>query len=170
MKFCPQCQADISIQMLDGEERSACSVQCGFVFWDNPTPVVAVVVETPEGVVLAHNKLWPPKMFSIITGFLERGETPEMCAIRETEEELGLKASYAEFIGFELFDGKGINGQEFNQLIIGFHVSVDGEIRLDENELDEFKIIPLDKIQGWGTATGKLLGRWAELRGLNSNS
>ena len=59
MKYCPQCKADINLQIIDGEERRACSVQCGFVFWDNPTPVVAVVVETPDGVVLAHNKLWP---------------------------------------------------------------------------------------------------------------
>lgn len=162
MKYCPQCQADISIQIIDGEQRRACSVRCGFVFWDNPTPVVAVVVETPEGVVLAHNKLWPPGMFSIITGFLERGETPEMCAIRETEEELGLKAEHADFIGFELFDGKGVSGQEFNQLIIGFHIFANGDIRLDENELDEFKVIPLHKAKGWGTATGKLLGRWLD--------
>jgi NADH pyrophosphatase NudC (nudix superfamily) len=162
MKFCPQCQSDISIQVIDGEQRRACSVQCGFVFWDNPTPVVAVVVETPEGIVLAHNKLWPPGKFSIITGFLERGETPEMCAIRETEEELGLKADHAEFIGFELFDGQGFNGQEFNQLIIGFHIYAEGDIQLDENELDEYKIISLDKIKGWGSATGKILNRWLE--------
>ena len=72
MKYCPQCKADINIQVIDGEKRRACAVQCGFVFWDNPTPVVAVVVETPDGVVLAHNKLWPAGKYSIITGFLER--------------------------------------------------------------------------------------------------
>ena len=85
-----------------------------------------------------------------------------MCAIRETEEELGLKADHAEFIGFELFDGQGFNGQEFNQLIIGFHIYAEGDIQLDENELDEYKIISLDKIKGWGSATGKILNRWLE--------
>ena len=164
MKYCPQCQADIEIRIIDGEERKACAVSCGFVFWDNPTPVVAVVVETPEGGVLAHNKLWPPGMFSIITGFLERGETPEICALRETEEELGLSATGATFIGFELFDGKGVNGHDYNQLIIGFHVKAQGAITLDQNELDTYKIIPTEKLRGWNTATGKIVERWLAQR------
>ena len=162
MKYCPQCKADINVQVIDGEERRACSVQCGFVFWDNPTPVVAVVVETPDGVVLAHNKLWPAGKYSIITGFLERGETPEICALRETEEELGLRGERAEFIGFELFDGKGFNGHEYNQVIIGFYVYAEGVITLDENELDEYKIISVDKLKGWGSATGKIVQRWLD--------
>jgi len=162
MKFCPQCKADLIIREVDGEPRRACADACGFVFWDNPTPVVAVVVETAEGVVLAHNRVWPAGKYSIITGFLERGETPEICALRETEEELGLKGARADFIGFELFDGKGFNGHEYNQIIIGFHVRADGDIVLDENELDEYKIIPVEKLKGWESATGRIVSRWLE--------
>ena len=160
MKFCPMCQASMEIRSVDGEERLACASACGFVHWDNPTPVVAVVVETDDGIVLAHNRLWPQGMFSIITGFLERGETPEQCALRETQEELGLTGTQADFIGFELFDGRGVNGHEYNQLIIGFYVRVSGDIRLDENELDEYKVIPRDRLKGWNSATGKIVTRW----------
>lgn len=162
MKYCPQCTSTLTDTVIDGEVRIACAAECGFVFWDNPTPVVAVVVETPDGIVLAHNKAWPEGMFSIITGFLERGETPEQCALRETAEELGLQGNKAEFIGFELFDGRGVGGQIFNQLIIGFYVYAEGEIRLDENELDQAKTISREKIKGWGTATGKILQRWID--------
>ena len=162
MKYCPQCTATLAMTTLDDEPRLACSDRCGFVHWDNPTPVVAVVVETREGVVLAHNKNWPAKAYSIITGFLERGETPEQCALRETEEELGLKGTHADFIGFELFDGQGFSGEEFNQLIIGFHVRADGDIVLDERELDHAKIIAVEKLKGWDSATGRILQRWLD--------
>jgi len=162
MKYCPLCASTLTDTVIDGESRVACAAACGFVFWDNPTPVVAVVVETPNGIVLAHNKAWPEGMFSIITGFLERGETPEQCALRETAEELGLHGEKAEFIGFELFDGRGVGGQVFNQLIIGFYVYADGEISLDENELDQAKVIPREKIKGWNTATGKILQCWID--------
>lgn len=164
MKYCPACRATLEVADLDGEERLLCSDRCGFVHWDNPTPVVAVVVETQTGVVLAHNKNWPAGAFSIITGFLEKGETPEQCALRETQEELGLQASKAEFIGFELFNGKGFSGELFNQLIMGFHLRADGEIYLDEQELDEYKIIPLDKLKGWDSATGRIVQRWLDIR------
>ncbi|WP_420592365.1 NUDIX domain-containing protein [Bacterioplanoides sp.] len=162
MKFCPNCTAELETAEHDGEQRILCSQRCGFVHWDNPTPVVAVVVETDEGIVLAHNKNWPPKAYSIITGFLERGETPEQCALRETEEELGLVGKTAEFIGFELFNGKGYSGEEFNQLIIGFYVRASGTIVLDEKELDAAKIISRDKLKGWGTATGQIVQRWLD--------
>lgn len=166
MKFCPSCTAPIEVAEHDGEPRKLCSERCGFVLWDNPTPVCAVIVETRQGIVLAHNKNWPPGAYSIITGFLERGETPEQCALRETREELGLQGEIAEFVGFELFNGQGYSGEEFNQLIIGFYIRADGDIVLDEQELDEVKIIPREKLKGWGTATGKLVQRWLDQQGI----
>lgn len=164
MQYCPQCKADLKPRVIDEFERLACADECGYVFWDNPTPVVAVVVETPQGVVLAHNIAWPPGRFSVITGFLERGEHPQLCALRETAEELGLQSPQANFIGFEVFDGPGTSGEIFNQLIIGYHVYAEGQIVLDERELDEYKIVPLDELKGWQSATGRIVAQWLQQR------
>lgn len=164
MQYCPQCKASLKNTIIDEFNRLACEDDCGYVFWDNPTPVVAVVVETPHGVVLAHNKAWPQGRFSVITGFLERGEHPQLCALRETAEELGLQAQQAQFIGFEVFDGVGTSGDVFNQLIIGFHVYAEGDIVLDDNELDDYKIIPLDSLKGWSSATGRIVSQWLQQR------
>ena len=50
---------------------------CGYTHWNNPTPVLAAVVEYQGKILLAQNAAWPGKMFALITGFMEAGETPQ---------------------------------------------------------------------------------------------
>lgn len=60
MKYCPLCAQPLRLMNDDAKPRLGCpDSACGFVFWDNPVPVVAAIVEMPEGVVLAHNRAWP---------------------------------------------------------------------------------------------------------------
>lgn len=121
--FCPQCRAQLQRRIIDGVDRTACSTSCGYVHWENPTPVVAGLVQHGENFLLARNATWPTGLFSLITGFLEKGESPEQAIARETNEELGVNADAILFLGhFPLPD--------LNQLIIGYTVGVSGEIRL----------------------------------------
>jgi len=46
-EFCPHCSAPLIEATLQSELRSMCSKQCGFIHYDNPTPVVACV-QTPR--------------------------------------------------------------------------------------------------------------------------
>ena len=88
LRFCPQCAMPLAPAEIDGRTRLACSSgACEFVSWDNPIPVVAAIVELDGEVVLARNKLWPESMFGLITGFLERDETPETGADDADAEE-----------------------------------------------------------------------------------
>jgi NAD+ diphosphatase len=74
MKFCPQCGQGLMNKQIEGKTRLACpSSACSYVFWYNPTPVVAAIVELGGSVILARNRLWPEKMFGLVTGFLEQG-------------------------------------------------------------------------------------------------
>ena len=82
-----------------GENAKRVRPSCGFVLWDNPTPVVAAIVEYNGAVVLVRNKAWTQKFFGLVTGFLEKGETPDAAVLREVKEELGLAGTTAEFIG-----------------------------------------------------------------------
>jgi ADP-ribose pyrophosphatase YjhB (NUDIX family) len=70
------------------------------VFWGNPIPVVAAVVRYAGGVLLARNRQHPPDCFSLITGFLERGETPDEGVLREVREELGLDGRLNGLLGY----------------------------------------------------------------------
>lgn len=155
-QFCPKCKSDL----IENEERYiACSIHsCDFVHYENPTPVVAAIVEFGENqVVLAHNKLWPPRWFGLITGFLEKHEHPDECVIREVKEELGLDGEIGEFVGHYSF-------KRMNQIIIAYHIKASGEIQLND-ELDEYKIVPFDKVKTWPAGTGKALKDFLEGRG-----
>lgn len=150
--FCPTCGSQTTLQFVDGRNMKACTVECGFAHFDNPTPVVAIIVETDEGVVLAHNVEWPEGVFSVITGFVDPLELPEQTAIRETKEELNLAAYDAKFVGHYMFEQK-------NQLIIAYAVKARGEIYLNR-ELDDYKVIPVGKLKGWRSPTGDAVTDW----------
>jgi NAD+ diphosphatase len=152
-KFCPKCAKPLSWKTTMDRSRQACTdEQCGFIFWNNPVPVIAIVAETPEGVVLAHNKAWPKDIFSIITGFLEQGETPEEAALRETKEELGLTGESITFIGVYTF-------YKMNQIILAYHVKGSGKIILNE-ELDAFKMVKKELLAGWNETRQFQVGEW----------
>ena len=157
MKYCPLCAHELESIEIDGKPRLSCrSKSCEYVNWNNPTPVVAALVERGNEVVLVRNKGWPEKMFGLVTGFLEAGETPEFCVLREVKEELGVEGELIEFIGYYAFF-------EMNQLILAFHVRVEGQFVLNE-ELAETKIIPPARLRPWAFGTGYAVKDWLDKR------
>lgn len=155
-KYCPGCMAALTDLGTETALRPVCSVQCGFVHYDNPTPVVAVVVEYQGKVVLAHNRLWPKRFYGVITGFVDHAEAPDQGALRELKEELNLDATDATLIGV-------YPSEKMNQIIIGYHVEASGEIELNE-ELDDFKLVPFNQCVAWPTGTGYALRDWLRTR------
>lgn len=156
-QFCPQCASPLVEKIVDNESRIACS-NCNFVHYNNPTPVVAAIVEYGTEVLLARNKMWPPNWFGLITGFLEAGESPEEGIIREVKEELNLEGEVVELVGIYPFF-------RMNQIIIAYHVKARGEIRLNE-ELDEYKLYAPESVRPWGSGTGDAVKDWLAKRGI----
>jgi NADH pyrophosphatase NudC (nudix superfamily) len=155
--FCPNCAASLEERVVDAEPRRACAASCGFVHYDNPTPVVAIIVEHEGTVVLARNKAWPRYFYSLITGFLERNESPQQCAVREVKEELNLDAAEPALIGVYPFE-------RMNQIIIAYHATATGTITLND-ELDDYRHVPLDRCCFWPAGTGLALQDWLRSRG-----
>ena len=159
-RYCPACAAPLARGTHGEHERLACPA-CGWVHWDNPTPVVAAVVEFDGRVLLARNRAWPEKMFALITGFLERDEHPRDAIIREVREETALVASQATLIGVYDF-------ARMNQVIIAYHVPATGTVQLSE-ELADYRLIEPEKVRPWPQATGQALADWLRARGLPVN-
>ena len=153
--YCPSCRSEITDQIIEQEPRRACSNDaCNFVHYENPTPVVAAIVEHEGEIILAHNREWPMRFFGLITGFLEKNELPEPAILREVKEELDLDAHSPTLIGHYGF-------QAMNQLIIAYHVHAEGVITLN-HELDEYKRVKIEKLQPWPTGTGQAVADWLE--------
>ncbi len=112
---------------------------CGHVSYPHVTPAILVLVYDGERVLLTHKPGWD-KRYSCIAGFTEPGETLEECAQREIYEEVGLEVTDVEYIGSQSWPFP-------HQLMVGFVARyVSGEIRIEEQELDDAKWFPIDEL------------------------
>ncbi len=159
-KFCPQCATPLEwmVQLEDGGEmqRLRCPA-CGFTHWNNPTPVLAAVIDYRGQVLLARNAAWAGKMYALITGFMEAGETPEGGIAREVKEETNLDVTSLELIGVYDF-------QRMNQVIIAYAAVADGEVRLSP-ELVDYRLYAPQDVKCWRAGTGYALADWLRARG-----
>jgi NAD+ diphosphatase len=162
-RFCPNCATPLQriSQDEDGgpKERVRCPA-CGWTHWNNPVPVLAAVIECTDhdgSVLLARNAAWPGRMFALITGFMEAGETPEEGIAREVVEETSLAVESVSLIGVYDF-------QRMNQLIVAYHVRAHGEVKLSP-ELAEYKRFAPGQVMCWPAGTGYALADWLRARG-----
>ena len=163
-RFCPSCAAALQPieQLEDGglKVRLRCPA-CAWTHWNNPTPVLAAVIECADQggqVLLARNAAWSGRMFALITGFMEAGETPEQGISREVTEETHLEVLSLDLIGVYDF-------QRMNQIIIAYHALARGEVRLSP-ELAEYKLFAPADLVCWPAGTGYALAEWLRRRGI----
>jgi len=163
-RFCPRCGQPLAAieQLEDGgpKTRLRCA-GCGWTHWNNPTPVLAAVIECADRggqLLLARNAAWKGRMFGLVTGFMEAGEAPEAGLKREVAEETALEVLQSELIGVYDF-------QRMNQVIIAYHAIAIGEVRLSP-ELAEYKLFAPADVVCWPAGTGLALARWLRGRGI----
>jgi len=88
---CPYCGTELGETFEEGRERLYCS-KCDRVIWRNAEPVAAVIVEKGDKILLVKRGIAPGEgKWSLPAGFLEYEENPSQAAVRELEEETGLK-------------------------------------------------------------------------------
>jgi len=162
--FCPNCATPLALrqQMEDGGEKTRLRCPaCDWTHWNNPTPVLAAIVECADRdgqVLLARNAAWPGRMFALITGFMEAGETPEGGISREVKEETNLDVESLDLVGVYDF-------QRMNQVIVAYHVVARGEVVLSP-ELAEYRLYRPEDLKCWRAGTGYALAKWLTGRGI----
>ncbi|WP_374520404.1 NUDIX domain-containing protein [Hydrogenophaga sp.] len=160
-RFCPSCASPLELRAQAEDsgmvQRLRCT-DCDFTHWNNPTPVLAAIIERNGELLLARNAAWPGRFFGLITGFMEAGESPEDGIRREIAEETALQTQSLSLVAVHDF-------QRMNQVIITYHAVVTGEVSLSP-ELVEYKWIAPNQVRCWRAGTGLALASWLRSRGI----
>lgn len=94
--------------------------------------VICLVHDGHDRVVLARQAMWPPRLFSILAGFVEAGESFESCVVREIAEEIGLTVTDVRYLGSQPWPFP-------RSLMVGFHAlgNPDQEFAYNDGEIAE---------------------------------
>ena len=82
--------------------------------------VICLIHDGHDRAVLARQTVWPERLFSLIAGFVEAGESFESCVVREVAEEIGLTVSDVRYLGSQPWPFP-------RSLMVGFHAIGDPE-------------------------------------------
>ena len=107
-RFCPSCGGSLKPRQLKaGEpERLVCQ-ECSFIFYLDPK-VVAGTIFTIDGAVALLRRGIEPAMGKWVFpgGYVDRGESVQEAAVRETKEESDLDVRLSSLLGVYSYPGK----------------------------------------------------------------
>jgi NAD+ diphosphatase len=121
--------------------------------------VICLVHDGHDRAVLARQVVWPPRLFSLLAGFVEAGESFEACVVREIAEEIGLTVTDVHYLGSQPWPFP-------RSLMVGFHALGDPEqpFTYNDGEIAEAAWFTRAEVQAaleegdWtSTSTSKLL-------------
>jgi 8-oxo-dGTP diphosphatase len=101
VKFCPMCGGALEVRIVapDHKENKVC-IKCGFVYFLGPKLVAGCIIADGDRTLLLRRGIEPSRgKWTYPGGFVDLGETPEKCAMRETLEEVGITVREAELMG-----------------------------------------------------------------------
>jgi NAD+ diphosphatase len=134
-RFCGRCGHPTALG--SGERALQCPA-CDQTIFPQVAPAVIVAVISRQRLLLARSGRFAGRMFSVIAGYVEPGETLEECVRREVCEEVGLEIGDIRYFGSQPWPFSG-------SLMVGFTAAhTGGEIAVDHKEIQE---------AGWFTAT-----------------
>ena len=127
-KFCSRCGAASEITM-SGWQRNCPS--CSTSHFPRTDPVVIMLITQGPNVLLGRSPQWPERMYSLLAGFIEPGETLEAAVRREVFEESGIKVGAVSYLASQPWAFP-------NSLMFGCHgEALSTDIILDPAELED---------------------------------
>jgi NAD+ diphosphatase len=94
--------------------------------------VICLIHDGHDRAVLARQTVWPERLFSLLAGFVEAGESFESCLSREIAEEIGLTVTDVRYLGSQPWPFP-------RSLMVGFHAIGDPrqEFSFNDGEIAE---------------------------------
>jgi NAD+ diphosphatase len=150
-RYCGQCGS--AMRLVSWELAMLCP-QCGHRTYPRISPCVLVAIRKDDCILLARSNRHKPGFFSILAGFVESGETLEQAAVREVEEEVGVRVANLRYAGSQPWPFP-------HSLMMGFYADyVSGDIVCQPNEIVEagwFKPDELPEIPPVQTLSGQMI-------------
>ncbi len=100
-RFCPNCGGSLTERLLETEDRPrlVCD-QCQYIVYLNPKVVATAIPERGQRLLLIRRAIEPRYgTWTYPGGYMEIDETAEQAALREVEEEVGLKVTLGPLVG-----------------------------------------------------------------------
>ena len=95
-RFCGRC-GGATRAAWNGWQRS-CGA-CRTTEFPRTNPVVIMLVEWRDRLLVGRSYHWPERMYSLLAGFIEPGESVEAAVRRETREETGVEVGEVRYVG-----------------------------------------------------------------------
>ena len=126
--FCAGCGARTAMAMAGWQRDCA---RCGRRHFPRTDPVAIMLVTHGEGVLLGRAPGWPERMYSLLAGFVEPGETVEAAVRRETWEEAGVRVGAVRYLASQPWPFPA-------SLMLGCHGIAEGRaLTLDRTEIED---------------------------------
>lgn len=126
--FCGACGAG-TVPIRAGWGRSCTG--CGIEHFPRVDPVVIMLAEHDDRVLLGRQPVFPPRRFSALAGFVEPGESIEEAVARELKEEAGVVTTGVRYVSSQPWPFPG-------QLMIGCIAGAQSDqVQLDPSELED---------------------------------
>lgn len=127
-QYCGRCGAETEEK--EGEYAKVCP-ECGFTCYPRISPVVIVAIIKDKEILLVQSNHFKGDFYTVISGFVEPGETLEECLKREVKEEVGVAIKNISYFGSQSWPFP-------NSLMIAFTAEYDGgEIVTDKDEIKD---------------------------------
>jgi NAD+ diphosphatase len=104
--------------------------------------VICLIHDGGDRAVLARQAVWPERMFSLLAGFVEAGESFEVCVVREIREEIGLHVHNVRYLGSQPWPFP-------RSLMVGFHAlgNPDEDFSFNDGEIAEATWFTRDEVR-----------------------
>ncbi len=94
-RFCARCGQPSDVDQAGWRRRCPA---CGSLHFPRTDPVVIMLVLSGDKVLLGRQSMWEPRVYSLLAGFMEPGETLEAAVRREVAEETGVEVGRVRYL------------------------------------------------------------------------
>lgn len=114
---------------------------CGAEHFPRVDPVVIMLAELGDKVLMGRGPGWPPGRYSALAGFLEPGESLEEAVARETFEEAGVRVRDVRYVASQPWPFPS------SLMIAAIGVADDDKLTVDTNELEDAIWVTRDEVR-----------------------